>query len=101
MKVTVYSKPQCVQCDRTEKLLKASGVDFEKIDVTLPENAAHLERLKAWGYMSAPVVALPGMATVLDAPDQAGNRAEVSIWFGLRPDLLDQIPEALKKAGCK
>ena len=39
MGIMVYSRPRCVQCIATEKALRAKGVHFEMVDVTLHESA--------------------------------------------------------------
>lgn len=68
-KITVYSKPACVQCDATKKDLKKRGLEFEVIDVT--EDDAALEKVKSMGFLGAPVVI-------------AGDQS----WAGYRPDLI-------------
>ena len=34
MVVTVYTKPQCVQCNMTYRALDAKGISYTKIDIT-------------------------------------------------------------------
>lgn len=51
---TVYTKPQCVQCDMTKRLLDKIGVEYQTVDII--ENPAELDRLIAMGYRAAPVV---------------------------------------------
>ncbi|MCS4485103.1 glutaredoxin-like protein NrdH [Gleimia sp. 6138-11-ORH1] len=75
MTITVYSKPQCVQCDATKRALKKQGLDFEVIDMSLDLEA--LEFVKGLGYVQAPVV-------------MAGDEH----WSGYRPDLIKQIAQA-------
>lgn len=53
-KITVYSKPACVQCTATYKDLTNRGLEFEVIDVT--EDDAALAKVKGLGYLGAPVV---------------------------------------------
>ncbi|MGO1200054.1 MAG: glutaredoxin-like protein NrdH [Dermabacteraceae bacterium] len=52
--VTVYSKPLCVQCDATKRALTKAGIDYDVVDVT--EDAEGLTKIKALGYVQAPVV---------------------------------------------
>lgn len=52
--VVLYGKPNCVQCDATERKFKKHGVEYEKVDVSQDENA--LEFIKSLGYLKAPVV---------------------------------------------
>lgn len=54
--ITVYSKPDCRQCDFTKKWLDRAGVEYRVIDISLPENAEVLEAIKELGYAGAPVV---------------------------------------------
>lgn len=54
MKVTVYSKPDCVQCDSTKKVLDRAGIEYETIDLT--EDAEAMEFVRGLGYAAAPVV---------------------------------------------
>jgi glutaredoxin-like protein NrdH len=67
--VTVYTKPNCVQCTMTKKHLDKLGIEHQTVDVTTdPEAHAFVTGL---GYTSAPVVV-------------AGD----SHWSGYRPDRL-------------
>ncbi len=34
MVVTVYTKPQCVQCNMTYRALDAKGISYTKVDIT-------------------------------------------------------------------
>jgi glutaredoxin-like protein NrdH len=54
MKVTIYSKPNCVQCEMTKRLFRKEEVEFDEIDVTKNETA--LELVGSLGYSQAPVV---------------------------------------------
>ena len=52
--VTVYTKPSCVQCDMTHKLLDRLGIEHTTVDVTTdPDAHAYVTGL---GYQAAPVV---------------------------------------------
>ena len=82
MTVTVYTKPDCRQCDATKRYLSERDVSF---GVESLEDAANLAAAKALGHMGAPVVVF--------APDGAGT--EVS-WSGFRPDMLDTVVEKMK-----
>lgn len=70
--VTVYTLPNCVQCESTKKLLTRQGVEFQEID--LSEDADAVETVKQMGYVSAPVVV-------------AGNRH----WSGFRLENLKSL----------
>lgn len=54
MTVTVFTKPQCPQCDMTKRQLEKLGVEHTAVDVTAdPEAYAYVKSL---GYNQAPVV---------------------------------------------
>ncbi|GAA4108935.1 glutaredoxin-like protein NrdH [Enteractinococcus coprophilus] len=72
MTVTVYSKPACVQCNATVRALDKKGVEYNVIDMSQDLDA--LERVRALGYMQAPVV-------------MAGS----DHWSGFRPDKIASL----------
>lgn len=68
--VTVYTRPDCVQCQRTIRKLTRSGIEHHVIDVTADADALrHIT--EDLDYRQAPVV-------------EAGGRH----WSGYRPDLI-------------
>ncbi len=67
MAITVYSKPNCVQCTATYRALDKAGLSYEVVDLSLDAEA--LEQVKSLGYAQAPVV-------------MAGGEH----WSGFRPD---------------
>lgn len=71
--VTVYSKPACVQCNATFRALDKNGINYRKVDVTQDDEA--LERIRALGYMQAPVVLT----------------SDNDHWSGFRPDKIDEL----------
>ncbi|MEC5179497.1 glutaredoxin-like protein NrdH [Arthrobacter sp. CG_A4] len=72
MNVTVYTKPACVQCNATYRALDKKGITYQSVDIS--QDADALERLKALGYMQAPVV----------VTDQ-------DHWSGFRPDKIAEL----------
>jgi glutaredoxin-like protein NrdH len=70
--VTLFSKPDCPQCDMSVKALDKAGVTYEKLDVTT-DPVAHA-RVIALGYMAAPVIV-------------AGE----DHWTGFRPDRIKAL----------
>lgn len=52
--ITVYTKPSCVQCDATKRLMDKLGVEYSTIDITLDTDA--FDMLMSKGFKSAPVV---------------------------------------------
>lgn len=54
MKVTVYSKPNCPQCDHTKRDMEILGIEYNTVD--LSSNHDELRRLVGMGFRSAPIV---------------------------------------------
>lgn len=71
-RVTVYSKPHCIQCDMTTRALTDQGVDYQTIDLTTDPKA--LEHVMELGYKSAPVI--------ITATDH---------WSGFQPDKIKNL----------
>lgn len=72
MSVTVYTKPSCVQCNATYRALDKNGVTYKTVDIS--QDADALERVRALGYMQAPVVI-----------------TESDHWSGFRPDKISEL----------
>ena len=70
--VTVYTKPACVQCNATYKALDKAGIAYEKVDISIDDEAR--EYVLALGYLQAPVV-------VTDSEH----------WSGFRPDRIKAL----------
>ena len=51
---TVYTKPSCVQCDMTKRMLDKIGVEYSTVDIT--EDSEALEMILGVGFQAAPVV---------------------------------------------
>jgi len=54
MKITVYTKPACVQCEQTKKLLTKNGLEFTTVDITVDTRA--YDMIVDMGFKAAPVV---------------------------------------------
>lgn len=52
--VTVYTKPNCMQCNFTKKYLTEKEIEFQTIDVTESEEA--LAKVKGMGFQAVPVI---------------------------------------------
>lgn len=52
--ITVYSKPNCVQCEMTKEFLKQNNIEFEEVNVFEDEEA--LDLIKSHGFQRLPVV---------------------------------------------
>ncbi len=77
--VTVYTKPNCVQCNATYRALAKAGIEYTVIDITeVPEAREHVLSL---GYLQAPVV--------VAGDDQ---------WSGFSPDRIKKLAAANTEA---
>lgn len=54
MAVTVYTKPNCVQCDATKRQMDKLGVEYATVDIT--ENLEAYDMIISKGFQAAPVV---------------------------------------------
>ncbi|OKL50534.1 glutaredoxin-like protein NrdH [Boudabousia marimammalium] len=75
MTITVYSKPNCVQCTATYRALDKQGVSYSTVDISTDAEA--LDFVRSLGHAQAPVVV-------------AGDLN----WAGFRPDLIKQVAQA-------
>ena len=72
IQVTVYSKPNCVQCKATYRALERQGVEYRSVDLSIDDEA--LSVVKTLGYSQAPVVVV--------GEDH---------WSGFRPDKIKAL----------
>lgn len=79
MAITVYSKPNCVQCSATYRALDKAGLSYETVDITLDADA--LEQVRSLGYAQAPVVMAGG-----------------DHWSGFRPDKIKALAAVAAEA---
>ncbi|WP_111837373.1 glutaredoxin-like protein NrdH [Actinomyces bovis] len=77
MTITVYSKPNCVQCSATYRALDKAGLSYETVDISMDAEA--LEQVKSLGYAQAPVVMAGG-----------------DHWSGFRPDKIKAVVAAVE-----
>lgn len=59
--ITVWSKPNCVQCKAVYRAFDTAGVSYEVKN--LPDHPEKLEWFKEHGFASAPVVEAEGFET--------------------------------------
>jgi glutaredoxin-like protein NrdH len=52
--VTIYTLPNCVQCNQTKRMFDNLGIEYTVID--LQEHPEQLEAFKEKGLMAAPIV---------------------------------------------
>ena len=77
MAITIYSKPNCVQCTATYRAMDKAGLSYETVDISLDAQA--LEQVKSLGYAQAPVVVAGG-----------------DHWSGFRPDKIKTLALAVE-----
>lgn len=77
MTITVYSKPNCVQCSATYRALDKAGLPYETVDISVDAEA--LEQVKSLGYAQAPVIMAGG-----------------DHWSGFRPDKIKAVVAAVE-----
>ena len=70
---TVYTKPNCVQCNMTKRHMDKIGVEYTTVDIT--EDPAALDKLIELGYKAAPVV----------------MTADGETWAGFQPDKINAL----------
>ena len=74
MSVTVYTTPNCVQCNATKKHLDRRGIAYEVVD--LSENPDKLKEFVSQGLVTAPIVT-----------------TNKKIWSGYNPAEIDSLEE--------
>ncbi len=52
--ITLYTKPTCVQCDATKRMLDRAGIQYQVVDLTEDDDALHY--VQSLGYRQVPVV---------------------------------------------
>ncbi|EOC0418911.1 glutaredoxin-like protein NrdH [Cronobacter malonaticus] len=72
MRITIYTRNDCVQCHATKRALESRGIAFDTIN--LDEQPEAIDTLRALGFRQLPVV----MADSLS-------------WSGFRPDMINRL----------
>jgi glutaredoxin-like protein NrdH len=75
-KITVYTKPSCVQCTATYRALDRAGMDYDVVDLTTDPDA--IATVKKLGHLQAPVVI-----------------ADEDHWSGFRPDKIEALAKSV------
>lgn len=70
--ITIYSKPDCVQCHATYQALERKSIPYQVIDLTQDDEA--LQFVRKLGYQQVPVVV-----------------ADQEYWSGFRPDMISRL----------
>lgn len=76
--LTVYSKPNCIQCEMTKMWLDQNKIQFETVDVS--ERPEKLEEIKLNGFQQLPVVTL--------------DKYFENAWSGFNVDRLEELKES-------
>lgn len=76
MKVTVYTTPNCPQCQMTKKVMDRKGIIYETVDLT--EQPDKLTEFKSKGYLAAPIVT-----------------TDTKIWSGFRLNKIESLANHL------
>lgn len=74
MKVTVYSKEHCPQCDATKRKLDKLGVDYDDVDLTDDDDLRN--EMISKGFKATPIVI-----------------TDDDSWSGYRPDKLKELTD--------
>lgn len=76
--LTVYSKPNCMQCEMTKIWLTQNKIPFEVVDIEA--NPGAFELIKHYGYSSLPVVSID---------DEISDNSKS--WSGFQIDKLEAL----------
>ncbi|NIF50019.1 glutaredoxin-like protein NrdH [Enterobacter sp. Ap-1006] len=72
MRITIYTKDDCVQCHATKRAMESRGFAFDMINLDQCPEAA--DDLRAKGFRQLPVVV-----------------TEAESWSGFRPDMINRL----------
>ncbi len=79
MSVTIYTQPNCSQCEQTKRFLTLKEVPFRSVDITEDDDAFNF--VVALGYKSVPVV----------------STDDGDVWSGFRLDKLNELADMYGK----
>lgn len=81
--ITVYTLPNCVQCNATKKWLDTNNVEYETVDLTTDTQAFEYVK-ETLNYKSAPVI------TVIEQYETNIPNREIGFfsWSGYNPEAL-------------
>lgn len=72
MRITIYTRSDCVQCHATKRAMESRGFEFEMVNLDLVPEA--VDELREMGFRQLPVVV-------------AGETR----WSGFRPDMINRL----------
>lgn len=76
MAVTVYTNPNCVQCEQTKKYLDKEGIEYTVENLQSDENYEKLVEFVNQGFKAAPIVV-----------------TDTETWSGFKLDKLKEIKQ--------
>jgi glutaredoxin-like protein NrdH len=76
MIVTVFEKPNCIQCTQSKKLLDKLEIDYKTIDITV-DTEAYEYIVNNLGYKQAPVITV-----------ESEDHLDGLSWSGFMPELI-------------
>ena len=79
MRITIYTRNDCVQCHATKRAMESRGFEFEMVNLDLVPEA--VDELREMGFRQLPVVV-------------AGETR----WSGFRPDMINRLTTATSAA---
>ena len=74
MAVTVYTNPNCVQCEQTKRFLDKEGIEYTVENLQSDDNYEKLVEFVNQGFKAAPIVV-----------------TDTETWSGYKPDKLGAI----------
>jgi glutaredoxin-like protein NrdH len=74
MAVTVYTNPNCVQCEQTKRFLDKEGIEYTVENLQSDDNYEKLVEFVNQGFKAAPIVV-----------------TDTETWSGFKPDKLGAI----------
>ncbi|VTT29061.1 glutaredoxin-like protein NrdH [Klebsiella pneumoniae] len=80
MRIIIYTKDNCVQCNATKNAMDKKGIDYQLIN--LDHEPTHVDALISLGYRQVPVV-----------------MAEQDHWSGFRPDKIQALSQLAQARG--
>ncbi|EPP1034792.1 glutaredoxin-like protein NrdH [Cronobacter turicensis] len=72
MRITIYTRNDCVQCHATKRALESRRIAFDTIN--LDEQPEAVDSLRAQGFRQLPVVMTDALS-----------------WSGFRPDMINRL----------
>lgn len=85
---TVWTKPGCVNCDRTMYWLDNNDIPYWEEDITAPENSEKLQEFRELGLAAAPIVEV--WEYVYDLGEWVQD-SRLEVWSGYDEEMLTMM----------